>query len=116
MRNMSFSMTTEQYRNCTKTVTRRLGWWNLRAGEICNGVEKAQGLKKGEKIVVMGQHKILSTRIELLCDITPDDVVREGFPDMTPEFFIQFFMKSHKCGRFDPVNRIEFEHILPEDK
>jgi hypothetical protein len=110
---MSFSMTKEQYRNRTKRVTRRLGWWNLRAGEICNGVEKAQGLRKGEKIVVMGQHEIISTRREMLCDITPEDVVLEGFPDMTPESFIQFFMKGHKCerGRFTVVNRIEFDYL-----
>lgn len=57
-RNMSFMLTKEQYRNKTKFVTRRLGWAFIRISEICNGVEKAQGLKKGEKIVKMGQHII----------------------------------------------------------
>lgn len=112
-RNMSFSMTKEQYRNRTKTVTRRLGWWNLKPGEICNGVEKAQGLKKGEKMVVMGQHRIVSARPEMLCTIDQAEVIREGFPDMTPKEFIAFFLEGHKCvnGSMEMVNRIEFEYL-----
>ena len=43
-RNMSFMLTTEQVRNKTKTVTRRLGWWFLKPGEIVNAVEKGMGL------------------------------------------------------------------------
>jgi len=50
VRNMSFAMTTKQVRNQTKTVTRRFGWWFLKAGDIVQPVEKAMGLKKGEKI------------------------------------------------------------------
>ena len=123
MRNMSFSMTKQQYLNQTKDVTRRIGWWKLKPREICNGVEKAQGLKKGEKIVVMGQHRIVSTRIEPLNAITQEDVIREGFPEMTPEQFIAFFIKGHpKDKDGNPttpeslVNRIEFEYLNKEIK
>lgn len=35
-KNMSFMLTTERVRNKTKTVTRRLGWQNLKRGEIIN--------------------------------------------------------------------------------
>lgn len=113
MRNMSFSMTKQQFKDRTKWVTRRLGWWNLRAGEIVRAVEKAQGLKKGEHIVELGKIEIVSTQRTLLCDITSDDVIAEGFPEMNVEQFIQFFMKGHKCehGRFEPVNRIEFDYL-----
>ena len=45
-RNMSFAMTTEQIRARTKTVTRRFGWWFLKAGDQVWAVEKAMGLKK----------------------------------------------------------------------
>ena len=112
-RNMSFQMTTDQYRNRTKTVTRRLGWWNLKPGEICNGVEKAQGLKKGEKMVVMGQHRIVSSQPEMLCTIDQNEVIREGFPGMTPKEFVAFFLEGHKCknGALEMVNRIEFEYL-----
>ena len=50
MRNISFSMTTEAVRRREKTVTRRLGWWNLKPGTVLQAVEKAQGLKKGEHV------------------------------------------------------------------
>lgn len=38
MRNMSFSMTTGQIINRTKTVTRRFGWWRLGPGEKVRAV------------------------------------------------------------------------------
>lgn len=110
---MSFSLTTEQYCNRTKTVTRRLGWWNTKPGEIQNGVEKAMGLKRGEKMRVLGQHRVVSARSEMLMDITQEDVIREGFPDMTPEQFVAFFCATHggSCNPHTIVNRIEFEHL-----
>ena len=46
MRNISFSMTTEQVRRREKTVTRRLGWSDLKPGTILQAVEKAQGLDR----------------------------------------------------------------------
>ena len=51
-RNMSFSLTTDQVRNRTKTVTRRLGWWKnkhgkrlLQVGDIVNACVKCMGLQ-----------------------------------------------------------------------
>ncbi len=51
---MSFRLTAEQMRARTKTVTRRLGWSSLKPGDIVQPVEKAQGLRKGEKVVKSG--------------------------------------------------------------
>jgi hypothetical protein len=42
-------MTTEQFRTGQKTVTLRLGWVNLKPGDVLMGVEKCQGLRKGER-------------------------------------------------------------------
>lgn len=78
MRNMSFSMTTEQVRNKTKTVTRRFGWWNLKPGTKLWAVEKSQGLKKGEKIKRISQIEVVSVRAEKLQEITEADAIREG--------------------------------------
>lgn len=37
---MSFAMTTPQFIDRSKTVTRRFGWWLLKNGdEICNRIE-----------------------------------------------------------------------------
>jgi len=111
-RNMSFSLTTDQIKNRSKTVTRRNGWWFLKPGDIVNAVEKAQGLKKGEKIKRIGQIRIVGTRPEALLRITHPDVVREGFPEMSTGEFIDMFCSSHKgCLADSIVNRIEFEYV-----
>lgn len=49
-RNMSAFYTKEQVRARTKTETRRLGWDDLKPGDLFYMVEKSHGLKKGEKI------------------------------------------------------------------
>ena len=108
---MSFAMTTRQFRERTKTVTRRLGWWHLKPGEIVEGVEKAQGLKAGEKVKRLGKIRIVSVRAEPLNTITADDVVREGFPDRTPAQFVQMFTLHHGICPDRIVNRIEFGYV-----
>lgn len=111
-RNMSFSLTTEQMKNKTKTVTRRNGWWYLKPGDVVNAVEKAMGLKKGEKIKRIGQIRIINTKKVRVDQIDNEDLIREGLPDMSPSEFIEFFCKSHRgCSPDTIINRIEFEHI-----
>ena len=110
-RNMSFSLTTEAVREQRKDVTRRLGWWFLRPGDIVNACEKCMGLKKGERVRRIWQIRILDTHPEALLRITKAEVVREGFSEMTPEDFIAFFCRTHKCHSDEVVNRIEFEYV-----
>jgi len=110
-RNMSFMLTTEQFIEQTKTVTRRLGWKFLKAGDIVNGCEKCQGLKKGEKINVLGQIRITDIRREQLNHITQDDCIREGFSGLTPAEFVAMFCRHMKANRLTVVTRIEFEYI-----
>jgi hypothetical protein len=109
---MSFMLTTEQIKNRTKTVTRRLGWWFLNTGDILNAVEQCQGLKKGEKIKRLCQIRVVSTRMEKLYEVDRHDCVAEGFPNLTADGFVEMFCKSHKkCLPETPVNRIEFEYV-----
>ncbi len=110
-RNMSFMFTIQQFQDQTKTVTRRLGWRFLEPGDILNGCEKCQGLKKGERIVKLGQIRILSTDWQPLANITAEDCAREGFPGMTPAEFVFFFCWANSCKRDVMVNRIEFEYL-----
>lgn len=111
-RNMSFMLTKKQIRNHTKTVTRRLGWWFLKEGNILNAVEKCQGLKKGEKIKRICQLRVVSTRMEKLYEVDRHDCIAERFPKMTPDEFIEMFCNSHKkCLPETPVNRVEFEYV-----
>lgn len=108
MRNMAFSMTIEQMRNGSKDVTRRLGWDFLKAGDQVMAVEKSQGLKKGEKVVRLFPIEIVSVRGEAIREITTEEVVREGFPEMNVREFVSFFCTTHRCQPADLVNRIEF--------
>lgn len=119
MRNMSFMLTVPQMEDRTKTVTRRLGWDFLRGtrGQIVMAVEKGQGLKKGDKVRRLYPIEILYVTGEQLCLLTEDidygysELLREGFPNMHPWEFVQFFCKTHHCTPFTIVNRIEFmEH------
>jgi len=109
---MSFMLTTDQVRARTKTVTRRVGWWNVKPGEILNACVQCQGLRKGEKIEVIAQIRVVSARGEPLLAITPEDVAAEGFPGWSPEEFMGMFMPTHTGVQPETlVNRIEFEYV-----
>lgn len=112
MRRISFSMTERQFMDGSKTVTRRMKWLKLKAGEHLTGIRKGMGLKKGEHQHVLGDLSVVSVRREQLDAITQEDVVREGFPDMTPAEFVTFFCKGHSgCSPFSTVTRIEFRRL-----
>jgi hypothetical protein len=108
---MSFALTTEQYQNRTKTETRRLGWWNIRVGEVFMGVEKGQGLKKGEKVNKLHPSECVSRKVESLDEITQEGCIREGFPHLTPAQFVAMFCKHNKCKPNKLVNVITFKHL-----
>lgn len=117
-RNISFSMTTPQFLAGTKDVTRRMGWERLKAGDVLRAVEKCMGLKKGEKMKPLGMIRVVSARQELLdlMSYDPaygrDECRREGFPNMVPSQFIEFFCRGH-TGAFPKrtITRIEFVKI-----
>lgn len=111
MRRMSFSLTTPQFLDGTKSVTRRMGWLFLKAGSHVLAVEKAQGLKLGERQVVLGEIEITSVRRERLHRITQREVVREGFADWGVGEFIRMFCRANRCQPWDEVTRIEFQHV-----
>lgn len=115
MRNISFALTTKQFLDGSKTVTRRCGWWRLKPGDRMQAVRKAMGLKKGEKVKVLGVIEIVSTVAEPLAKIHrygPDETAREGFPELSAEQFIEFFIQHMpKATRETLVNRIEFKRI-----
>lgn len=111
MRNISFFLTQAQFKDKSKTVTRRLGWKNLTVGTELMGVVKGQGLKPGEKIQKLGKIKVTSVRREQLLKITKDDCVAEGFPEMDTIDFGVMFCKHMKCTPFTTITRIEFEYL-----
>lgn len=110
-RNMSFMLTTEQVRQQTKTVTRRLGWNHLRVGDELNACVKCMGLKPGEKVETIALIRVVDVRREYLFYVTDDDVTREGFPGRSKEWFIDMFMREMGVPMSAGVTRIEFEYI-----
>lgn len=118
MRNISFSMTTPQMLDGTKDVTRRMGWIHVQPGELLRAIEKGQGLKKGEKVVPLAIVQIVDARVERLDRMLTDreyglaEVRREGFPDWTPEQFVEFFCEGHTgCFPERDVTRLEFRKL-----
>lgn len=123
MRNISVALTEDQVLHRTKDVTRRLGWAKLKAGTPLQPVRKGQGLKKGEKATKVGDPiRVVSVRRESLRRLLDDqayglpEVVREGFPGLTPQQFVTFFMASHDCLVDTVVTRIEFDYTLRNRK
>ena len=116
--NMSFALTKTQYRARTKRVTRRMGWLKLREGDTFFGVEKSQGLKKGERVVIMGENTCISKRREPLRRMIDDpgygkqECIKEGFPELSPEEFVRFFCATHHGATPESIiSRIEFDYI-----
>lgn len=113
MRLMSFAMTADAFLSGRKTVTRRLGWRHLRAGERLVGVEKAQGLKKGEQVRRLGVLEVVSVRREPLRAIRDevDGTALEGLPELDTDAFVALFTKAMRCGEDAEVARIGFRRV-----
>lgn len=118
MRNISFHLTTPQFVAGTKDVTRRFGWIALKKDEVLRAVEKGQGLKRGEKVNVLGFIVAVDVRREPLLrmlmepDYGRDECRREGFPEMEPAQFVDFFVDSHRgVEAASEITRIEFKKL-----
>lgn len=112
-------MTTPQFVDGSKDITRRFGWWNLKPGDRVRAVKKAMGLKKGEKIEELGIIEIVSVRAEPLqamlddLDYGFDEVRREGFPFGTqwPSVFVEAICSHYHATPDKLCNRIEFKKV-----
>lgn len=109
---MSVSLTESAVVDRSKTVTRRMGWLILKSGDQLTLCRKVMGRKKGEPLVRLVNVEVVSARREPLSEITQSEVVREGFLDMTPAEFVEFFCASHKgCLPTSTVTRIEWRYL-----
>lgn len=122
MRNMSFSLTTSQIMEGTKTVTRRLGWLHLTVGEQLRPVRKCMGLRPGERLDVLRDPiHVAEIRREPLLTMLSDleyghaECGLEGFaghPDYGhPAGFVAMFCATHRgCTPDTIVTRIRFTY------
>lgn len=110
MRLISFALTAEQVLAQTKTQTRRIGWKHAKVGDRLRGVRKVQGRRKDEPLVDLAIVEITAVRRERLCDISAEDLAREGFPGMSAEDFAAKF----PCEPEAEVTVIDFEYLDSE--
>lgn len=114
---MAFSLTTRQMRDRSKTVTRRIGWHDLRPGDLVQAIVKGQGLKKGERVEKLGVIEIVANSRERLDRLFkgytygPAEMLKEGFSIMLTGDFVDMFCKANGCKPSTVVNRIEFRHV-----
>lgn len=113
-RRMSFALTIDQILARTKTVTRRTGWRELRAGDELLAVDRARGVPHSAQRV-LARLRVLSVErarlFEMLeRDAWKDDAAKEGFPELTAESFVQMFCRAFSCDETIEVARIEFEY------
>lgn len=122
-------MTTDQVRRSfvtgvvEKDVTRRNGWKNVKAGQRLCACEKCQGIKKGEHVKRLGVIRVVSARRENLRALLLDqdygraECRREGFPHLSPEQFVEFFLKGHRGVTIDTLlTRIEFAYVMADSR
>ncbi len=123
MNNISCSLTEPQVRARTKDVTRRLGWLKLKVGQRLQFCRKCMGRKPGEPLVRIVVIEVTDVRREPLRRMIKEpkygqeECRREGFPEMIPFQFVQFFCRTHGIktddyGHTDTIiTRIEFKYV-----
>jgi hypothetical protein len=111
---MSVALTAPQVIARQKTVTRRLGWQFLRPGDQLTLCRKVQGRRPGEPLVRLAEVEVVDVRRVLLGAIDPTEVAREGFRNLTPMQFVEFFCTHMGCTPDDVVTRIEWRYLPPE--
>lgn len=121
---MSVSLTTDAVRARRKTVTRRMGWRKLKAGDRLQLCVKVMGRRKGEPLEKICTVEVVHVSRVRLDTITPAEVAREGLweravaevgpgdPDAACRWFVRFFCASHKgCEPDSIVTRIEWRYL-----
>ena len=110
---MSFAKTADQLAAGEKTVTRRDGWRDLKPGTVLKAVDRSPRSGKGFQLLC--HIEVTSVRCERLGDITPDDLVLEGFPQMEPEDFVELYCAPRAPEPDREVTRIEFRRAEEDE-
>lgn len=116
MRLISFALTTQQVRNRSKTVTRRIGWKDLKPGTLLMACEKVMG-RQGKPLVRLAVIVVTSVerqQLGVMCHAEQygnREAIKEGFPNMRGDQFVKMFCNSMGCEWSTEVTRIEFRYL-----
>jgi hypothetical protein len=69
------------------------------------------GFQKGESVQKLGPILIGEHWWEPLNAITQEEVILEGFPEMSPDEFVEMFCREMKCKPSRLVHRIGFSYL-----
>jgi hypothetical protein len=115
---MSVAYTADAVIDRTKTVTRRLGWKDLKPGDKLWLCRKVMGRRKGEPLERLAHVEVLSVRRESLAELTErttygrQEMAREGFPGMDPAEFIRtYFTDAQGIAPDAEVTRIKWRYL-----
>jgi hypothetical protein len=116
MRRMSFPDTAPEVRERLQTVTRRLGWRFVKAGDVIQAVEFESNSSRSPR--VLGILRVRGVRVEslsrLVTDATyaEDELPREGRPCWSRDHFIATFLRRHRLKHANvDITRIEFDYV-----
>ena len=121
---MSVAFTEQAVIERRKTVTRRKGWWETKAGKrilhpgdrltLCR---KVMGRKPGEPLVRLAEVEVVSVRREDLAHVVlPGELAAEGFPEWDDDVegacqFIERYFVPQGLDHDDMVTRIEWRYL-----
>lgn len=118
---MSVALTEAAVRGRSKTVTRRLGWRFLKAGDRLTLCRKVQGRRAGEPLVRLAEVEVVDVRRERLIDMPTADVALEAVPrehfvylvDGQPPAisWVGWFADQMGISPYDDVTRIEWRYL-----
>ena len=111
---MSVSVTEQAVRERRKTVTRRLGWRFLKAGDHLTLCRKVQGRKPGEPLVRLAEVEVVSVRRVRLLVMADEDVAREAVPgleNIPARDWVAWFAATFGIARTDEVTRIAWRYL-----
>lgn len=92
---MSVALTTQAVRDRVKTQTRRNGWLRLSVGDQLALCPKYRGIRRDDRELITIVD-VLAVRREQLQAISAADVRAEGFPDLSPAEFVEFYCVTHR--------------------
>jgi hypothetical protein len=116
MRLMSCTLATQQVRDRTKTVTRRLGWKNAKPGDLLCICEKVMG-RQGKPLVRLAVVKVVKVSREplnlmALCENYGRlESIKEGFLELDGYQFVKMFVVAMGCRDSEEITRIEWRYL-----